>query len=173
MASVRRRAGLRPLAWVAAGLLLTAAAAPTRAAEPMVVPLNQAVLFHLPPRTATIVLGEPLIASVSIQPGGVVVIGGKTYGSTNLVIMDREGAILMEKTIVVKGSSDPTVVVYRGATRQTYSCTSQCEPTVTLGDSGTDLFDGNGAPKGYFADVLGQSRLLSAEEFRAADPNAH
>jgi hypothetical protein len=32
-------------------------------------------------------------------------------------------------------------VVYRGPTRQTYSCTPDCSPRITLGDTGKDDFD--------------------------------
>ena len=39
------------------------------------------------------------------------------------------------------GPSDPTVVVYRGPTRQTYSCTPDCSPRITLGDTGKNDFE--------------------------------
>jgi hypothetical protein len=32
-------------------------------------------------------------------------------------------------------------VVYRGPTRQTYSCTPDCSPRITLGDTGKNDFD--------------------------------
>jgi hypothetical protein len=40
----------------------------------------------------------------------------------------------MEKTVEVSGSGDRTVVVYRGADRETYSCTPMCSRRLTLGD---------------------------------------
>ena len=79
-------------------------------------------------------IGNPIIADLSIQPGGIGVITGKGYGATNVIVMDATGAVLMEKSIEVKGPSDPTVVVYRGVNRNTYSCTPVCEPRITLGD---------------------------------------
>ena len=33
------------------------------------------------------------------------------------------------------------MVVYRGSTRQTYSCTPECSALVALGDTGKDYFD--------------------------------
>ena len=83
-------------------------------------------------------IGNPLIADLSIQSGGIAVVTGKAYGATNVVVMDKSSAVLMEKTIEVKGPDDPTVVVYRGVTRQTYSCTPDCSPRATLGDTGKD-----------------------------------
>jgi hypothetical protein len=62
---------------------------------------------------------------------------------------------LAEHTVEVLGPSDPTVVVYRGVTRQTYSCAARCERRFTLGDSGSDYFDGS-VDKDYFAKDLDQ-----------------
>ena len=41
----------------------------------------------------------------------------------------------MERSIVVRGPTGPTVQVYRGVNRETYSCTPDCERRITLGDS--------------------------------------
>jgi hypothetical protein len=130
-----------PLYWLAAILFLIPLVVPAAAAEPIDVALDQATVMQLPDRAATVVVGNPLIADLSIQPGGLAVITGKGYGATNFIALDRKGAVLMEKTVVVTGPSDKTVVVYRGPTRQTYSCTPDCSPQITLGDTGKDDFD--------------------------------
>ncbi len=138
----RGRASASPLHWLAAILfLIVPLVVPAAAAEPIDVALDQATVLQLPDRAKTVVVGNPLIADLSIQPGGLAVITGKGYGSTNFIALDRNGAVLMEKTVEVKGPSDPTVVVYRGPTRQTYSCTPDCSPRITLGDTGKDDFD--------------------------------
>lgn len=103
--------------------------------EPVTVRLDQAKLIKLPERTATLVLGNPMIADAVAQPGGVVVITAKSYGVTNLVALDRAGATLGEYPIQVVGPADITVVVYRGVERETYSCATHCERRITLGDS--------------------------------------
>jgi Flp pilus assembly secretin CpaC len=96
--------------------------------------LDQARLVKLPDRVATIVIGNPVIADAAVQSGGWMVVTGKGYGSTNIIALDRSGAILMEKSIEVQGPQD-VVVVYRGVERDTYSCTPECERRLTLGDS--------------------------------------
>ena len=96
--------------------------------------LDQARLVKLPDRVATIVIGNPIIADAAVQSGGWMVITGKGYGLTNIIALDRSGAILMEKTIEVQGPSN-VVVVYRGVERDTYSCTAECQRQLTLGDS--------------------------------------
>jgi hypothetical protein len=109
----------------------------TAPAADITVILDQAKLLKLPERVATIVLGNPLIADVSLQPGGLMVVTGKGYGLTNLIALDRAGAVLMDKTVEVQGPGGDVVIVYRGMERGTYSCTPDCERRITLGDGNT------------------------------------
>jgi hypothetical protein len=118
----------------------------------VVVHLDQAKILRLPDRTATLVVGNPLIADAVVQPGGVVVITGKSYGATNLVALDRSGATLFAHPIYVVGPADKVVVVYRGIDRETYSCMPNCERRIALGDTAN-----------YFTVNLGQLGSLSAQ----------
>lgn len=106
--------------------------APVRAADISVI-LDQARMVKLPDRVATIVIGNPVIADAAVQSGGWMVITGKGYGTTNIVALDRTGAILMERTVEVQGPQN-VVVVYRGVERHTFSCTPECSRQLALGD---------------------------------------
>jgi Flp pilus assembly secretin CpaC len=130
-----------PLAQAFAATLL-AVTIPTlaSAAETLSVSVDQATLTRLPERVSTIVIGNPLIADVTIQSGGVLVVTGKSFGATNIVALDRAGSVLMEKTVMVQGPRDEVVVVYRGIQRETYSCQPDCERRITLGDT-PDFFN--------------------------------
>lgn len=99
------------------------------------VKVDQAKLVKMPDLIATIVIGNPLIADVTLQPGGVVVVTGKGYGATNVIAMDRRGTVLSDRVIQVEGPSDRILTVYRGIERESYSCNPLCERRVTLGDS--------------------------------------
>jgi hypothetical protein len=144
---VSGQAAKRALHWLAAAVLLAAIAAqavPKAAAqppinEPIYTQLDQATLFKLPDRAATVVIGNPLIADVTLQPGGIGVITGKGYGGTNIVVLDSGGAVLLEKNVVVT-SPEHVVYVYRGPARSTYSCDPDCSARVNLGDD-PDTFD--------------------------------
>ena len=122
-------------------LLLAPQAVPTSAAADIGVVLDHARLIRLPERVATIVIGNPLIADAAVQSGGLMVVTGKGYGTTNIIALDRSGAVLMEKTIEVVGPREELMVVYRGAVRETYSCSPVCEPRIMPGD-GDKFFDG-------------------------------
>ncbi len=150
----RGRAIASPLHWLAAILFLIPLVVPAAAAEPINVALDQATVLQLPDRAKTVVVGNPLIADLSVQPGGLAVVTGKGYGATNFIALDRNGAVLMEKTVEVTGPSDKTIVVYRGQTRQTYSCTPDCSPRITLGDTGIDDFD---QPTQLYKDYFGRT----------------
>jgi len=130
------------------GLLACAlfAAAPAQA-ETVSVSLDQARLLKIPDRVTTIVIGNPLIADAALQGGGLLVVTGKGYGATNLLALDREGKVVMSKTVQVVGpGGEDLVVVYRGVTRETWSCAPECQPRITLGDGAT-----------YFGEAIGQA----------------
>jgi len=133
------RAKLSLVRWLVAVLLPIAIVAPAAAQPPapddtILVVLDQARFLQLPERAANVVIGNPLIADLSIQPGGLIVITGKGNGTTNLIVTDKKGVVLMEKTLEVSVSNDRTVVVYRGVERETYSCTPDCSRRLMLGD---------------------------------------
>jgi hypothetical protein len=98
----------------------------TAGAADIEVILDQARLIKLPDRVSTLVVGNPVVADAAVQAGGWMIITGKGYGLTNIIALDRAGAVLMEKTVEVQGPRD-VVVVYRGIERATYSCTPECE----------------------------------------------
>jgi hypothetical protein len=130
MSAVFVRRGL----WL--GLLAGALFAAAAHAETVTVSLDQAMVMKLPDKVATIVIGNPLIADATLQTGGMLVVTGKGYGGTNLVALDRDGRVLMDKYVQVLGpSGDNLVVVYKGIERESYSCAPECERRITLGDS--------------------------------------
>ncbi|MGH6726366.1 MAG: pilus assembly protein N-terminal domain-containing protein [Pseudolabrys sp.] len=109
--------------------------APTQA-DTLTVRVDQAQVLRLPDKIATIVIGNPSIADAALQKGGLLVITGKSYGSTNLMALDRNGHVLMDKTVeVLNAGGGELVMVYRGTERESYSCTPNCERRITLGDS--------------------------------------
>ena len=136
---------------VAAAVLASPAAGLAEStADTIAVNVDQAKLVRLPGKVATIVVGNPLIADVTLQPGGMIVVTGKGYGATNFIALDRGGEILVDRQIQVEGPSDRLVTVYRGVDRESYSCLPICQRRVTLGDSDN-----------YFNTTMGQAGSLS------------
>ena len=146
----------RRYAFFVALALVSAATMPrSGAAETVTVVLDQAQLMKLPDQVGTIIIGNPMIADVSLQAGGTMVITGKGYGSTNIIALDRAGATLMITTVQVVGTRD-AVVVYRGVDRESYSCTPRCERRITLGDA-APYFDATLAQTGSRNNTAGSA----------------
>lgn len=123
-----------------------------QAGETVTVNVDQAKLIKLTGRVATLVIGNPLIADVALQPGGVVVVTGKGYGATNVIALDRNGEVLEDRIIQVQGPTEELVTVYRGVERETYTCQPICQRRVTLGDGA-----------GYFKATMDQADSLSSQ----------
>lgn len=110
-------------------------AAPNLAlAEAVSVVLDQARLLRLPDRVSTIIIGNPAIADGTLQSGGILVVTGKGYGTTNLMVLDAKGAVIAEHMITVSAPNNG-LTVFRGAERETLSCAPNCQRTLVPGDS--------------------------------------
>ena len=96
--------------------------------------IDQAKVVKLPPGTTTLVIGNPLIADVTMLKNTAgMVVTGKGYGQTNLIALDDHGNIVDEKQLRVEPGRS-VLVVQRGDSRTSYSCDPWCMPTVQLGD---------------------------------------
>lgn len=124
------QAALVAVAALLAALGLDAAAA---RADDLIVRYDQAQLLRLPRPVSEIIVGNPSIADVTIAGGNLLVITGKTFGITNVIALDNEHNIIQDQKIMVE--RDQTLVnLRRGPQRETYSCTPQCSPNLTIGD---------------------------------------
>ncbi|RCS25227.1 hypothetical protein DUT91_06155 [Phyllobacterium salinisoli] len=88
---------------------------------------NQARILRLARPADTVVIGNPAIADAVVQDSKTVVLTGKGFGVTNIVIMDADGAAIIDDQIVVSRDDSRTTRVYRRADLQMLSCTPYCE----------------------------------------------
>ena len=131
----RRLSG--PAATLLASAAMMAAVATdvsSAAAADMIVKIDQSALLRLPRPAADIIIGNPNIADVAIQGGNLLVVTGKSFGISNIIIMDADRNIIQDQRIMVERDVDKIVHVQKGTQRQSWNCTPQCNPTVTLGD---------------------------------------
>jgi hypothetical protein len=151
----RRIAGpaLASIALLLAALTTT----PAHAIDTISIAVDQATITKMPDSVSTLVIGNPIIADVTVRPGGLLIVTGKAYGVTNLIALDASGAVLSERYIEVTGPRDEVVVVYRGANRESYSCTPDCQPRIVLGD----------APQ-FFGQTMAQSSTRTKEAIEQA-----
>jgi Flp pilus assembly secretin CpaC len=122
---------------VSAALLAGAA----QAESALDVSVDRATIMRAPAGTATVIIGNPLIADATTQRNGVLVVTGKSFGSTNIMLLDGSGAVLSETLVRVGRASEGMIVVQRGGSRESYSCTPRCEASLSIGDSKTTFKD--------------------------------
>ena len=121
--------------WLAAAFLVAVGVTPTHAAPELIsVTLDQAKVAKLPPGASTIILGNPMIADVTLlKDTDAYVITGKGFGQTNLIAIDAQGAVVEERELRVVPART-VVILQNGPSRISYACNPDCMPTVQLGD---------------------------------------
>ena len=62
-----------------------------------------------------------------------IVLTGKAFGTTNLVLLDASGNALLDERILVSIDEGNTVRMYRQTDRTVLSCTPSCEQHQALG----------------------------------------
>ena len=121
------------IAAISFALLLTAPAL-AEASEPISVKVNMARILRISAPAATVIIGNPGVADITIQDPQTLVLTGRSYGSTNLIILDAAGNPVADTIVsVVQGQSD-LLTVYMGTNRTTMACEPICQPTIMLGD---------------------------------------
>ncbi len=123
------------IALAAGATVLVGIAQPTaQGLDDIIVTYDQSQLLSLPRPATEIIVGNPVIADVAVQSGNLLVITGKSFGITNLIALDAKRQIIFDRRILVKRDDVRVINLQRGAMRQTFNCTPQCNPTVTIGD---------------------------------------
>lgn len=121
--------------------ILGASLGAAQAADPIPigVTLDHAQVLQLPDKTATVIVGNPVIADVTmLKKSNTIVLTGKGFGETNLIALDAQGKALGESIVRVTGAEN-LMVVQRGMERDSYTCMPRCQPTVNLGDTPEDF----------------------------------
>ncbi len=117
-------------------VLFSATSTPANADDgsDFVVKYDQVRLLRLEEKAADVIVGNPSIADVTIQNGKLLAITGKTFGTTNLIILDRAGRVVLDRQLVVSSNDQKIVNLTRGGVSRTYNCAPKCQPTLKIGD---------------------------------------
>ncbi|MCB8836821.1 pilus assembly protein N-terminal domain-containing protein [Aurantimonas sp. VKM B-3413] len=98
------------------------------------VAVDHARILKIDRPAATVIIGNPAIVDIEVLSSDRLVLTGKSYGITNVVILDSDGNAILDQQVAVQTFEDSTVRVYRQASRTTFACAPKCEPTITIGD---------------------------------------
>ncbi len=103
-------------------------------ANDLIVRYDQSQILRLPRPVSELIIGNPSIADVAIQGSDLLVITGKTFGVTNVIALDPERNVIQDQRVVVQRDEQRLVNLHKGAVRQSYTCSPNCQPTLTIGD---------------------------------------
>lgn len=114
-------------------LLALLAGTPAVASEDLTIYSDHSTLITLPKRPATVIVGNPSIADVTLD-GERLFLHGRGFGNTNVTILDATGHAIGDYEIFVTLPEANSASVFKSGARQTYSCAGDCQPVLTVGD---------------------------------------
>lgn len=116
------------------GLLLTAlvlgagaGAVASAQAGGISVGLNDVRRVPLRGSAATVMIGDSKIADVSMTDAHSLIITGRSYGTTGLLVTDNHGRTLLSGQVMVSEPDEGHVTVFRGVSTVHYACGGRCQ----------------------------------------------
>lgn len=103
-------------------------------AQDISVMADEARLLRLDRPGVEVIVGNPSIADVSVQSGRLLVITGKSFGMTNLIVLDGKGQEILSRKVRVITDGKRMVTLHKGLQRQTLDCQTRCEMALVPGD---------------------------------------
>ena len=141
---------MRPALIAALALTLSAAGAGAACAASLSVPLDRSVRLTVPGAAASVVVGNPAVADVTVVDTHTLFVSGRGFGSTDIVVLDASGRVLVSTDVSVSPPNTGHVSVYRGAARTDLACSPGCQLSPRAGTSA-----GVGGGGGGMGSVLG------------------
>jgi Flp pilus assembly secretin CpaC len=89
--------------------------------------LNHARVLRLSRPAATVIIGNPEIADATVRDSRTIILTGRGFGNTNMVVLDATGTPIIDERIAVSRNEAETLKVYRRAEIETLSCKPFCE----------------------------------------------
>ena len=142
---------LAAIALLIAASLVAPMPAMAQDGAPINVNVNMARVLRINAPAATVIVGNPGIADVTIQDPQTLILTGKSYGQTNLIVLDSRGEPVADTLIEVVQMSAGIMTVYQGLSRTTLSCAPTCQPVVMMGDDA-----------GFSGETLASSQLVQS-----------
>jgi Flp pilus assembly secretin CpaC len=96
--------------------------------------IDQTAQMRLPAPAASIAIGNGAIAEVSAHDPSTLLVTGKAFGSTNLLVLGGNGDVLYSGPLLVGDDKPGQLTIVRGDSVNSYSCIGKCRPTPVSGD---------------------------------------
>ena len=89
--------------------------------------MNHARILKFEEPVSSVIVGNSEVADITVSDPTTVVLTGKSYGTTNLVVLNDAGVAVIDKRIVVSVDEENSVRIFRQVDRSVLSCSPICE----------------------------------------------
>jgi Flp pilus assembly secretin CpaC len=119
----------RPFRLLASVLIALWATAAVAATGSMSVELKQSRRIMLGGQIGDVVVADPSVADVTVIDSHSVILLGKGYGTTDVLVLDHAGRTLLNSRVTVVEPQGQRLSYFPGPSlRAEFSCTPRCEP---------------------------------------------
>lgn len=118
---------------------------------PISVNVNMARILRISAPASTVIVGNPGIADVTIQDPQTLILTGKSFGQTNLIVLDSQGNPIADTLLEVVQMTAGVTTVYQGQQRTSLACAPTCQAVIMLGDD-----------PGFASQALASSQLVQS-----------
>lgn len=118
---------LAKIAIAAMAILLPMAGIATSDEDMLRVSMNHARVLRLDRPVSKVIVGNAKVADATVSDAHTIVLTGRSYGTTNLVLLDADGNAIVDERILVSIDEGNTVRVFKQTERTVLSCTPNCE----------------------------------------------
>ena len=102
--------------------------------------VNHAKVIKLAEPAATVIIGNNEVADATVKDAVTLVLTGRRFGTTNLVILDQDGEPIVDERLVVRKDEGETVRVINPAEGGGTAINEfSCSPVCVLSDEGAAL----------------------------------
>lgn len=95
--------------------------------------MNQARVLKLDRPVAKVIVGNSEVADATVADPTTIVLTGRSFGATNLVLLDKDGNAIADERVLVSIDEGNTVRIFKQTERTVLSCTPNCEQHSELG----------------------------------------
>lgn len=92
------------------------------------VSLDHARILKLDRAVSKVIIGSDQIADATVADTKTIVLTGRSFGTTNLVLLDAQGNAIVDEKLLVTLEEENTVRVYKQSDRAVLFCSTSCEP---------------------------------------------
>ncbi len=110
-------------------------------AAPLSVNIDEAQRVTVSHTVKDVIVGNPMIADVAVLDPHHLLVTGKSYGVTNILVTDANGRAVISRQLVVGSADQGRVSIYRGPDVYNYACNAKCERTPMPGERSNGVYD--------------------------------